>query len=326
VIAYFILLILILYLIIKLSSLTPIENSRVWGPYPSKSPGLISYLTDNLQAQVNSPYRGRVATFLVLDESQPVGWLEIVGKYNETVKSLGNDFYWGGLWDRNVPTLFKYSPVMSPLYYLYMTRLLGKPNDRQTRNVVFLRSPKYNILAALGVKYIISDKELSTPFVNVYTESLVGNNNLFLFEIKNPNVGTYSPTEIIIKNSLNISIDFMLNNDIDYTRSIILTNRNGISNNLVPVLKSELKIVKGGYSLKAVSNGATLILLPIEFSECLKFINNTDNKLTIKQANIIQTAIYFEQKLDVDFSYTSGPFVNSMCRVKDLLSFKKFNQ
>ena len=315
-----------LFFIVNTGNYSTPNNSRIWGPYPYKEPGLIKYLIDHVQIKVNSIFRGRVATFLILEESKSVDWLDIVGKYNKSVLAEGNDFYWSGLWDHDIPTLFKYSPTMSPLYYVYMTRLLGINGDRLERNIVILRNPKLNILASLGVKFVITDKELTPPFFKVFTQHLSNNNDLFLYEIKNSNNGTYSPTKIIVQDSLMKSVDYMLNSDTDYSKSIILVNNQNVTDNLTSAFNVEFKIIKGGYSLKASSNGFSSILLPIEYSECLSFKNNSPfDKFVIKQANIIQTAIFFEKNLEVEFTYATGPFFNSTCRIKDILNFKKFN-
>lgn len=303
------------------------QKTRVWGPYPSHVSGLISYLINDIEAETGEKFKGRVATFLLLNSTTPIKWLDVVGRYNTFVQTKGNDFYWGGLWYYRLPTLFKYSPLTSPLYYFYTTRIFGIEGDLQTRNVIFFRNPNFNALAALGVKYVISDKALEAPFVLVLTEAMENGEELLLYKLPNFNSGAYSPTNIRVVESLAGSLEAMISNQVDYSTIAILNESSNLKNELVVAHDIEFKLLKGGYSLKAKSTGSSMILLPIEYSNCLVFTNNAPTQnFSVKQANIIQTAIIFDSAVDIHFNYYTSPFNNSTCRIKDINNYKRLTQ
>ena len=62
-----------------------------------------------------------------------------------------------------IPSLFEYSATISPFFYAVTSRLLALPADKQMRSVIVLRDIDPRILAMLGVRFVLTDREYDGP-------------------------------------------------------------------------------------------------------------------------------------------------------------------
>jgi hypothetical protein len=70
--------------------------------------------------------------------------------------------------------------------------------------------------------------------------------------------------------------------------------------------------------LRASSAGRSILILPIEFSRCLKIADAAGGTPRLFRADLLLTGVLFERQLDVRNSFHNGPFHNSSCRLDDL--------
>jgi hypothetical protein len=70
-----------------------------------------------------------------------------------------------------------------------------------------------------------------------------------------------------------------------------------------------------GVHVRAVSDGPAHILLPVQFSRCLRVVNNSPVRLT--RANLLQTLVSFEGALDARLEFHFGLFADNKCRLRD---------
>jgi hypothetical protein len=96
----------------------------------------------------------------------------------------------------------------------------------------------------------------------------------------------------------------------------------------VRVGKTELSVDGGDLRIVAESSGKTMIILPIEFSHCLKLQSNNKNSnlIDVFRVDGILTGIIFENKLDVTTKFRYGVFTNNKCRLKDLAEFRSLTK
>jgi hypothetical protein len=96
----------------------------------------------------------------------------------------------------------------------------------------------------------------------------------------------------------------------------------------VKVGSTELTVDGGDLRIFAKSSGKSLIILPIEFSHCLKFESNTENSSLndVFRIDGILTGLIFENTLDVTTRFRYGVFTNNDCRLKDLADFKSLSK
>ena len=109
----------------------------------------------------------------------------------------------------------------------------------------------------------------------------------------------------------------------DFRKKVILDAP--LKTKLVPVEKSELFIEKSGYRVEAVSNGTSLLTIPLQYSSCLEWESISENaaEVSLVQANLIHTGLLFKGKIDGHLVYRYGPLSRSNCRRNDAKKLKE---
>lgn len=296
---------------------------RVWGPTPPFENSIISELRTRIGISPGAEFKGRVATLLLSSKSDSIGWMDHVVENNKRIKLYGNDFYWSGLWPFQIPTLFEYNPLMSPYFYYGATRMLGRINDVQTRNVVTLRTIDPHALEFFGVRYVLSDTKLEYPFHLISSQP--GPNAIYLYEMKANNTLFYSPTRIIYIGGLSVALKLMQSPNFNFNQVGLTESKGSLSlfKNLSSAEDISVKLIQGGFRLSAKSAGDSVIVLPFAFSNCLKIQPGLENKDNPKlfRINSIMTGISFHSKIDVDILYKYGLISGSGCRRMDRHDF-----
>ena len=105
-----------------------------------------------------------------------------------------------------------------------------------------------NILALLGVRYVVSDGTVSSPSVTDILQQRRAAGTLRLYEIENVNLGNFSPTEVVVASSYDDAVARLKTYKVE-TRSFCSTGALGVP--LVPAVQARLVVEKGGYHIKA---------------------------------------------------------------------------
>jgi len=324
---WMILISLILPVIVLLNVFEVNNPDRVYGPMPPLDAPIIKILKDEIQLKPSKPFRGRVVTMLKISETKGVSWNDLIPPVYQLIKTRGNDHYWSGLWPNQIPTLFKYNPLTSPSFFLTVTSLLGESVDTQVRNVVVLRKPVHNILALLGVKYVITDSILDKPFKLVYLDKIDDKSSIFLYEVPNVNLGSISPLSSIMTNTFQNAIEYLAEPEFDSKRNFILFEElpHEFSDNLANATDASIIMNHGGLHVQAKSKGNSVLILPFEFSRCWKALSNSTEFPTpiLFRANATLLGVAFKGELDITLSYSAGLFHNVGCRIQDKNDFKR---
>jgi hypothetical protein len=87
---------------------------------------------------------------------------------------------------------------------------------------------------------------------------------------------------------------------------------------LVPVNGSSLVVERGGYRIEADSPGASLLVLPIEYSHCLHANLSTSSATSARllRVNLSMAGILFSGSVHGHLTLRFGPF-SSGCRMED---------
>src|SRR5262245_30621251 len=111
--------------ICQMAGFTPVRNTPI---------------TDVLHKEIGigpgSAFRGLVATITGVGGRAAVDWQQLRDSDRVLWGKTGNDYRTVGLWWFKIPTLFHYSTVMTPPYYLLLTEFLSRPSDGQFRSAV----------------------------------------------------------------------------------------------------------------------------------------------------------------------------------------------
>jgi hypothetical protein len=144
----------------------------------------------------------------------------------------------------------------------------------------------------------------------------------FLVELKNPNLGDYSPTKSYVVESLEETFKTMDRSDFSLIDDVVVYKP--LAKNLVKASSSKLTLKGGDLRIQANSPGKSMLILPLEFSNCLAFKSNDSKSGFIDAFRVdgILTGLLFDGYLDVTAELRYGIFTNSGCRLKDLSDYK----
>jgi hypothetical protein len=236
---------------------------------------------------------------------------------------FGNMFQLTDFWNSNIPTFEEHGQWLTKQMFVFNSDLMADTNDVVDSSGVSIQVYKFapEILAMLGVRYLISDGTLDNQSVTeVLSETSPVGTTLRLYELRNANLGNWSPTNVVIADGYISAVS-----SIEKMRSdmVVLLEDMGLPPDLVPAHQARLTVLKGGYHITARSTGASLLILPVQFSHCFQLIPVPDSKGSVFRANLVQTGISFQDKIDAELRFEFG-LTNSSCRRQDADEMYKY--
>jgi hypothetical protein len=301
---------------------------------PPANTTLVDFFRANVGLAPGSPWRGSVANFCALgNKAEGVSWPNQQYYDFHLWGSAGNDHRGPGLWWHNIPTLFVYHQCMSPSTYYFISRLLGRPEDKNIRNIVLVSKPDPKILGLFGVKYFIDDLPAPSEWkgcrsVGAFTWMLrAANQNVaqHVTELERCNLSGFSPTEILRAASASQTVERLKQPSFDPHTQVVL--RENLDAKLVPCKSSELIWGKDGARFKAESEGTSLVVLPIGYSTCIRMravSGGSELKARTLRADGALLGVVFSGSVDVVIEQNFGPFSNATGRFADYRDFKSF--
>jgi hypothetical protein len=283
--------------------------------FPPAETSITKYLATATGLQPNSVFQGRTVNMSPRSIDRKVSWQEVYDYDAGVWLATGNAMRTAGLHFFGVPALFEYTPTISPFFYALITRTLALPGENQMRNIIILRDIDPRILAMLGVRFVVTDREYSGPATLRMTLP-TAQRTYFLYEIADPNLGNYSPTTFDHAATATDIIARIQNPAFDPHREVIGAVPDDTSQ-LVPASHATLTFLGDSLRLRAESSGRSVILLPLEFSHCLKASVRGSNEPLLFRANLLETGILFSGSLDITLALDTGPFLNPACRLRD---------
>ena len=305
----------------------PTKNIRNFA-YPPSRPDIIRQLEDDIGLHLGGPLRGRVAIMPLQNDTKPVSWFDFHAVSARRQLASGNDFQAVGMWHFAIPTVFEYSPLMSPLFFHGATRLLAHPDDQQYRSVIVLRHIDPKALAVLGVTHVLADAEQPSPLLLKTQETLKDGSTIYLYQVPKAVTAWTSPTAIMTATTLDAQLDRLIAADFDPHKNVILDEDDAkeiVSTRLVKADNVDVRLDKDGLRISMNSNGLSMIVLPVLFSRCLTFSldNALSESIKLVRVNGMETAIVFEKHASGLLRYFTGPFENPGCRMEDADVFGK---
>jgi hypothetical protein len=297
---------------------------------------LVETLRERIGLQPGTQFRGAVATFTGYQESpEGISWSELM--YNQDFDCMarsGNDHRGIGLWYYEIPTLFEYNQFMTPSYYAALSRLLSRPCDKQVRNYIVLTKPNYAYLGSLGIRFVIADfivpgsvndsiqNTQSIPRL-VQTLPLGTDKHLYLYELDNCNFGDYSPTQVRVFPTAGETLAELGREDFDFHSEVLTVE--DVPETLARARHVELTVHKGYIHVKATSPGTSLLLLPVQFSHCLRLepLESSGGHVRLLRANLMQTGLVFSGTFEGRLRFSYGPFNNPYGRLRDYFDMKE---
>jgi hypothetical protein len=171
-----------------------------------------------------------------------------------------------------------------------------------------------DILRLLGVRYIVTNVETLDDRAALRAAVTAPDTpGVYLFELSDANLATYSPTRFVKAATADEIANRIRDNRTRLDQIAVVSEdvppTNAQARNVAMTVELD------GVRIRAVSDGPAHILLPVQFSHCLRMINSSPARLT--RANLMQTLVSFEGALDARLEFHFGLFADNKCRLRD---------
>jgi len=291
-------------------------NPYIWPP--AQTP-VSRFLAGEIALQPGSVFRGRVASVAGSDYEPQWVSAPMLSQHSYDVLNLfftGNDHRLYGFWYYGIPTLLELNQFSSPFFHLVNARLLNAPGTLDLRSYEVQSVVNDRIMALLGVRYRISDKP-SPDRVPVLQYRLTEGRDLYIYSVPGTNVAGYAVTQTLLAGTAPDAIRLLADPSMDPSRVAVLTQAEELPV-LVPSTRSVLMVERGGYRIEAESSGTSLLVLPVEYSHCLRADLTTTgaNPPRLLRANLTMAAILFSGRVEGTLMLRYGP-LSSRCRIED---------
>jgi hypothetical protein len=233
--------------------------------------------------------------------------------------------YMTGLWEQNIPTLEDNTHIVTPPFYYLISRCLRRAQDYQSRNWTIPTIIKPDLMAALGVKIIVTDQILSDQRAKlIFKQSNIDDNTLYIYELENPNLGNYSPTKLIFLDSAKNIVDQLGVEGFPFKRQAIISKKENFPD-LVTASAGEIFYEQGGVRVRGKSNGWSLLVLPLQFSNALKISESLHNNFSVKilRVNLVLTGVLFREQVHIKLVHQHGLVCGTSGRIQDIRDWQK---
>ena len=171
-----------------------------------------------------------------------------------------------------------------------------------------------DILRMLGVRYIVTNVEtLGDRAALRAAVTAPDTPGVYLFELGDANLATYSSTRFVKAATADEIANRIRDNRTRLDQIAVVSEdvppTNAKARNVAMTVELD------GVRIRAVSDGPAHILLPVQFSHCLRVVNSSPARLT--RANLLQTLVSFDGALDARLEFHFGLFADNKCRLRD---------
>lgn len=314
----------------------PGPNSRVigfLGPSPVRRPAVgpvTRYLIEHAGLKPGRRFRGYTVTYF----GDPAGHIrQAIGYRNQNMswdiyirarwyldQHYGNRFQEMDLWEFGIPTLEEYGQWVTRQAYAFVTELFSSPGDAVHPVVLHIYKLDIDLLRALGVRFLIADFLVDDVRLALRAEEKSPTAGpIYLHEIADSNLGTYSPTRPMKAATFAEAVaTFRQHKEVAATDVVVFDDLVGP---FVPARNVEMRARRDGFRVRAESDGHSLLLLPVQFSRCFRMkpaapgINLSSAHLL--RANGVQTLLEFRGRIDALVEFEFGLFGSGRCRLQD---------
>ena len=173
-----------------------------------------------------------------------------------------------GLWYFGIPTLLEFNQFSSPFFHLVNARLLNAPGTKDLRSYETQSIVNDRIMALLGVRYLISDKLLPERAPVLKPSAGRGARSLCLLGASRQ-PGRLLGDEVRRATDAQGAIALLADPAIDLAHRG-RAHHAGRATAAGAGEPQRLIVERGGYRIEADSPGTSLLVLPVEYSHCLR--------------------------------------------------------
>ena len=228
-----------------------------------------------------------------------------------------------------IPLLNEYSHTLTPLAFKFYEKFLLDEDSPQLRNRFVLGLQNFDIYRMVGVRYLVVPKSSfdSRKQTLVDEDVLISelDDENVLIDLGAPNLATYSPASVESADSLAATFEIINGDSFDPTSNVIV--QGDAPADLIGADVTKFEISDGDVFVSAKSSGRSMILLPIEFSNCWRIDSKGEGiaEAKVVRANGFLTGLVFDKIFAAKLKLRTGLFDNPTCRNEDLKVFRLLN-
>jgi hypothetical protein len=297
----------------------PFDNSI----YPPAKPPSVQILQNELELAPGKPFAGRALTLVRQNlpaavtagtDMNPLLIAVLDVLENHYGRFTGND-HWNDLLNLNIPVFGQYAQWVTPVDFLLLHTFFARKDDIFQKSAFILRAYNERMARMMGVRYVVTDADTIPGGTMVY-QRMTGGTPLRLFRIDGTNLGQYSPTRAIHIAMAAEGLAALKSATFDPQQDVLVEQ--DVPADLVPGTLQSLTVENGPtLHVKATSPGTSLLVLPFEYSHCLR-LKETGSTARLIPVNLQQTGLLFGGSADVEIDYRFGPLATPTCRGDDL--------
>jgi hypothetical protein len=304
---------------------------------PLESNRIIDYLVPRVALDLGKTFNGSVATLTGVRTKNYV-WVDNITTDWQLWYRTGNEMHTIGLWQYRIPTLYQANITMTPQYFLTVAEFLSEATDKQIRTFIGITQPNERMMSLWGVRFLITDRPLSfgvqrqeipievtAPFFGKFWVPPLHGSPIRLYELAEPNLGNYSPIEIVRATDAKGTIAAMKRSEFDGKRMVVTDA--DLRGNFTAARDTSITLIDGGFSIEATSDRDSILVLPVQYSHC--WVADVQHPAPpppmFFRANMMQLGIRFSGHLSAGVKYRFGPFWNSHCRLEDGRDVERLN-
>ena len=231
------------------------------------------------------------------------------------------------LWRNSVPTFNEYGQTSTPAYEFFRTRVLmqTKPDTEHMKGMFtserlfVIGSLNFAGLAAVGTRFVLltdaPGKAVMAPsgdphillrseFIGKIPGAANADRKWFLYELTNPNLGQFNPRVVRLAKTASLMIEAMQKPDFRWDREVFLTEP--LTEELTAARNVRMVIRRGTVDIHAETDGTTLVLLPVQYSHCLRLVGAPGARLL--RADFLLTGVVFTGAINASLDFDYGFF------------------
>ena len=236
-------------------------------------------------------------------------------------RSFDPNLHMIGLWNQRIPTLEDNSHLVTPPFYYLTSRALSRPQDYHSRNWAVVTKAHPRLMAALGVRYLVTDTEQSDSMLALRAQQTNEDGvTIWVYELVEPNLANYFPTTTVVARDAKDAIAKMLAPGFSFHDTAI------VHDDTLPELKAAstgfMCYERGGVRVRATASGPCLLVLPLQYSNSLRIthtvLNSKSVPIRLMRVNLLETGVLFDGEIHIKIAHVFGLFRGIDGRKRDI--------
>jgi hypothetical protein len=288
--------------------------------YPPQQPESVRILKNEIELRPGEPFRGRVLVLAGMQGKSGNQWPGGPGSISDVLEFqyrtiLGNDHY-VHLLPFHLSVATDFGHWTSPVTFVFLHKFFGRKDDIIPDKAFFpLRAFNDRVARLIGIRMVVSDAP-GLPGGSIVYETKAGHADLRIFRIEHINLGQYSPTRIIRASTASEILATIATLDFDPEHDVVIDDN--IPGDLVPATSvSVITHLGPTLSVSAESTGRSLLVLPFEYSHCVRLEASQGTSGQLMAVNLQQIGLLFEKQIKAKIAYWFGPLERPKCRKAD---------